>query len=108
MRVNYGQTVHGEPEIAAVVAVLRSSTQMGTNVREMECRVARLFDKPHGIMVNSGSSANFLAVKLLDLPAGSEVITPVLTFATTVAPLVQNGLVPAFVDAAPGTYVLMK
>ena len=104
MRVNYGQTVHGEPEIAAVVAVLRSSMQMGTNVREMECRVARLFDKPHGIMVNSGSSANFLAVKLLDLPPGSEVITPVLTFATTVAPLVQNGLVPAFVDAAPGTY----
>lgn len=104
MRVNYGQTVHGEPEIAAVVAVLRSSTQMGTNVREMERRVARLFDKRHGVMVNSGSSANFLAVKLLDLPAGSEVITPVLTFATTVSPIVQNGLVPAFVDAAVGTY----
>jgi CDP-6-deoxy-D-xylo-4-hexulose-3-dehydrase len=104
MRVNYGQTVHGEPEIAAVVAVLRSSTQMGTHVREMERRVARLFDKRHGIMVNSGSSANFLAVKLLDLPAGSEVITPALTFATTVAPIVQNGLVPAFVDVTPGTY----
>jgi CDP-4-dehydro-6-deoxyglucose reductase, E1 len=103
MRVNYGQTVHGEPEIQAVVAVLRSSTQMGENVREMERRVARLFDKRHGIMVNSGSSANFLAVKLLDLPAGAEVITPVLTFATTVAPIVQNELVPVFVDAAPGT-----
>lgn len=104
MRVNYGQTVHGEPEIAAVVSVLRSSTQMGANVREMERRVARLFDKAHGIMVNSGSSANFLAVKLLDLPEGSEVITPVLTFATTVAPLIQNGLVPVFVDVEPGTY----
>lgn len=104
MRVNYGQTVHGEPEIAAVVKVLRSSTQMGSEVREMERRVARLFDKRHGIMVNSGSSANFLAVKLLDLPPGSEIITPALTFATTVAPIVQNGLVPAFVDAAPGTY----
>lgn len=104
MRVNYGQTVHGEAEIEAVVAVLRSSTQLGANVREMERRVARLFDKRHGIMVNSGSSANFLAIKLLDLPAGAEVITPVLTFATTVAPLVQNGLVPAFVDVKPGTY----
>ena len=104
MRVNYGQTVHGEPEIEAVVNVLRTSTQLGASVREMERRVARLFDKRHGIMVNSGSSANFLAVKLLDLPAGSEVITPVLTFATTVAPLIQNGLVPAFVDAVPGTY----
>ncbi|WP_126975674.1 DegT/DnrJ/EryC1/StrS family aminotransferase [Frigidibacter oleivorans] len=104
MRVNYGQTVHGEAEIAAVVEVLRTSTQMGRHVREMERRVAALFAKPHGIMVNSGSSANYLAVELLDLPEGSEVITPALTFATTVAPLVRRRLVPAFVDAAPGTY----
>ncbi len=104
MRVNYGQTVHGEAEIDAVVNVLRTSTQLGQHVREMERRVARLFDKRHGVMVNSGSSANFLAVKLLDLPPGSEVITPALTFATTVAPIVQNGLVPAFIDVLPGTY----
>lgn len=104
MRVNYGQTVHGEEEIAAVIAVLRSSTQMGRHVREMQERVAALFAKRHGIMVNSGSSANFLAVALLDLPKGSEVITPALTFATTVAPIIQHGLVPAFVDAAEGTY----
>ena len=104
MRVNYGQTVHGDPEIDAVVNVLRTSTQLGPNVKEMERRVARLFDKRHGVMVNSGSSANFLAMKLLDLPHGSEVITPALTFATTVAPIVQNGLIPAFVDVTPGTY----
>lgn len=104
MRVNYGQTVHGDEEIDAVVAVLRGSTQMGDRVREMQSRVAALFAKRHGIMVNSGSSANYLAVELLDLPRGSEVITPVLTFATTVAPIVRNGLVPAFVDVRPGTY----
>ncbi|WP_426166623.1 DegT/DnrJ/EryC1/StrS family aminotransferase [Sandarakinorhabdus sp. DWP1-3-1] len=104
MRVNYGQTVHGEAEIAAVNEVLRSSTQMGARVRAMQARVAALFAKRHGIMVNSGSSANYLAVELLGLPPGSEVITPALTFATTVAPLVRHGLVPAFVDAAPATY----
>lgn len=104
MRVNYGQTVHGEEEIAAVVDVLRTSTQMGRRVREMQTRVASLFAKSHGIMVNSGSSANYLAVELLNLPEGSEVITPALTFATTVAPLVRQKLVPAFVDAAEGTY----
>jgi len=104
MRVNYGQTVHGDDEIDAVVAVLRGSTQMGDRVREMQSRVAALFAKRHGIMVNSGSSANYLAVELLDLPRGSEVITPALTFATTVAPIVRNGLVPAFVDVRPGTY----
>src|SRR5437870_1954081 len=102
--IPYGKTVHGEAEIAAVVEVLRTSTQMGKNVREFERRVAKLFAKPHGIMVNSGSSANFLAVALLHLPKGSEVITPVLTFATTIAPLVQHGLKPALVDVTPGTY----
>src|SRR5690606_13972179 len=40
----------------------------------------------------------------LDLPRGSEVITPALTFATTVAPIVRKGLVPAFIDAAEATY----
>ena len=55
-------------------------------------------------MVNSGSSANYLAIELLGLPHGAEVITPALTFATTVAPLVKNGLVPAFVDVEPDTF----
>jgi CDP-6-deoxy-D-xylo-4-hexulose-3-dehydrase len=104
MRVNYGQSVHGEAEIEAVVNVLRTSTQMGSNVRAMQSRVAALFDKANGIMVNSGSSANYLAMELLGLPQGSEVITPALTFATTVAPIVRQRLVPVFVDVEEGTY----
>src|SRR3954452_17721564 len=104
IRVPYGRTVHGEEEIAAVVEVLRTSTQMGVNVRKMEQSVAALFAKNHGIMVNSGSSANYLAIELLGLPQGAEVITPALTLATTVAPLVKNGLVPAFVDVEPDTF----
>lgn len=106
IRVPYGMTVHGEEEIAAVVNVLRTSTQMGKHVREMEERVSTLFDKPHGIMLNSGSSANYLGVELMNLPEGSEVITPALTFSTTVAPQVRSKLIPAFVDVEEGTYNL--
>jgi CDP-6-deoxy-D-xylo-4-hexulose-3-dehydrase len=105
-RVPYGKSVHGEEEIAAVVRVLRTSTQMGPHVAEFERQVARLFSKQHGIMVNSGSSALYLAADLLDLPEGSEFITPVLTFATTVAPFVKKGLVPVFLDVEEGTYNL--
>lgn len=104
IHVPYGRTVHGQDEIDAVVHVLQTSTQMGKHVRGMEEQVAALFQKNHGIMVNSGSSANYLAIEILNLPKGSEVITPALTFSTTVAPLVKSGLVPAFVDVAEGTY----
>ena len=48
-------------------------------------------------MSNSGSSANLLAIKSFNFPSGGEVITPTLTFSTTVAPIVQSNLVPVFV-----------
>lgn len=104
LSVPYGRTVHGEEEIAAVVEVLKTSTQMGPHVRQIENQVAKLFAKKYGIMVNSGSSANFLATRLLGLEPGCEVLTPALTFSTTVSPLVQNHLIPAFIDVEEGTY----
>jgi len=104
IHVPYGKTVHGEEEVQAVVNVLRTSTQMGKHVREMEERVAALYNKKYGIMVNSGSSALYLAADLLDYAPGAEIITPALTFSTTVAPIVKKGWIPAFVDVEEGTY----
>ncbi len=106
IHVPYGKAVYGEPEIEAVNKVLRSSTQMGKHVREMESRVAELYDKDYGVMVNSGSSALYLAAELMDLQPGDEVITPALTFSTTVAPIVKKGWIPSFVDVEEGTYNL--
>ncbi|OHA18502.1 MAG: NarL family transcriptional regulator [Candidatus Taylorbacteria bacterium RIFCSPHIGHO2_01_FULL_46_22b] len=106
MRVPYALTVYGKEEIRAVNEVLKDPTKLvtGPRVREFEQKIAALFGKKFGIMVNSGSSANVLAVESMELPVGSEVITPVLTFATTVAPIVQKNLVPAFADVEEGTY----
>lgn len=108
VRVWYASAVYGKEEIAAVTAVLSNPLKIGPGekVKKFERSVAKLFGKAHGIMVNSGSSANLLAIEVLDLPAGSEVITPVLTFSTTLAPLLQKGLTPVFVDVVPGTYVI--
>ena len=103
-RVNYAQSVHGEEEISAVLEVLKTSTQMGPNVSQFESAVAKLFAKQHGVMVNSGSSALMIAIEVLDLKPGSEVITPALTFSTTVATIIRAGLIPAFVDVEEGTY----
>lgn len=105
-RVPYGLSVHGEQEIKAVVKVLKSSTQMGLNVRTFENKVSKLFSKKYGLMVNSGSSALMLAIESLDLPKGSEVITPALTFSTTVSYLIKNKLKPVFVDVKKNTYCI--
>lgn len=109
MRVFYGQAIYGEEEIAAVIDVLRNQSlalMTGPKVAEFEGKIAALFGKKFGLMVNSGSSANLLAFAALDLPKGSEVITPALTFATTVSPLLQLGLVPVFCDVEPDSYVV--
>ena len=108
-RIFYSASVHDEAEINAVVEVLRSGPQglwPGKRVTAMEREVAKLFGKTRGVMVNSGSSALYLAVELLNLPKGSEVITPALVFSTDVAPLVRAGLIPVFVDVEPDTYCL--
>jgi len=105
-RVPYGLSVHGNPEIRAVINVLKKSTQMGKNVYEFEKKISKLFNKKYGLMVNSGSSALLLAMEVLNLPKGSEVITPSLTFSTTVSYIVRNGLIPVFVDVREGTYCI--
>ncbi|MFB4316039.1 DegT/DnrJ/EryC1/StrS family aminotransferase [Actinomadura sp. 21ATH] len=106
-RIPYARSVHDQSEIDAVLEVLNGDHQalrIGKNVAEMERRVAELSGKRLGLMCNSGSSALYLAVELLDLPAGAEVITSPLTFSTDVAPLVRAGLVPVFADVEPGTF----
>ncbi len=102
--VPYGTTVHGQDEIDAVVHVLKTTTQMSTHVRAFEEKIAALYQKKYGIGVNSGSSALYLAADLLNYDKGSEIITPALTFSTTVAPIVKKGWIPAFVDVEEGTY----
>tara|TARA_B100000989_G_scaffold151108_1_gene112689 strand:- start:26632 stop:27837 length:1206 start_codon:yes stop_codon:yes gene_type:complete len=97
-RVPYGSTVHGDEEIDAVVNVLKTSTQMGLNVETFENKISKIFNKKYGVMTNSGTSALFLAIESLNLPEGSEIITPSLTFATTVGCLVKNKLIPVFTD----------
>ena len=97
--------VHDEREIEAVVEVLRTSNlSLGPNVAACEAAIASLLAKRHGVMVNSGSSAIKLAIELLGFESGDEIITPAVTFGTDVAPIVQAGLIPVFVDVHPTTF----
>lgn len=98
---------YGEEEIKAVEECLRDGWLAGFGPRsvEFEEKIAKEFGKKYGVFVNSGSSACLLALAALDLPKGSKIITPALTFSTTLAPIIQLGYQPIFVDSNLTSYV---
>jgi CDP-4-dehydro-6-deoxyglucose reductase, E1 len=104
--ISYAKTIYGQEEIDAVVKCLNESTQMGNYARKFEIEIAKLFDKKECLYVNSGSSALFIGVEAFNFSQGSEVITPALTFGTSVGCLIKNNLVPVFVDVEPLTYCI--
>tara|TARA_B100000683_G_C12460742_1_gene543974 strand:+ start:279 stop:1421 length:1143 start_codon:yes stop_codon:yes gene_type:complete len=98
---------YGQEEIDAVVKSLESGWLGGQGPKsiEFEKAIAKRFGKKYGVFVNSGSSACLLAIAALDLPKGCKVITPACTFATTLAPIIQLGFKPIFVDVGLRDYV---
>jgi len=98
---------YGEEEIKAVEQCLRSGwlAGFGPQTIEFEQKIAQKFGKKYGVFVNSGSSACLLALASLQLPKNTKVITPACTFSTTLAPIIQLGLIPVFVDVGLNTYV---
>lgn len=90
-----------------MVRVLRggpTALRIGRHVREIEQSVAELFGKRRGVMCNSGSSALYLAIEVLDLEPGDEIVTSPCTFSTDIAPMIRKGVVPAYVDITPETF----
>lgn len=106
IKVSYAKTVYGQKEINAVVKCLNESTQMGKYSSEFEKRIASLFEKKYGIFVNSGSSALYIGMEAEKFPVGGEVITPALTFSTTVGCIVKSNLIPVFVDVDYDSYCI--
>ena len=107
-KIFYGRAVYDRKEIIAVNRVLKKDSLSlidGKNVKKLENIVAKIFGKKYGLMVNSGSSANLLALSSLNLKKGSEVITPTLTFSTTVAPIYQLGLIAKFVGVLENKFI---
>ena len=98
---------YGEEEIEAVQKALKDGwlAGFGPYTKEFEAKIAKEFGKKYGVFVNSGSSACLLALASLDLEKGSEIITPALTFSTTLAPIIQLGYTPKFIDSELTTYV---
>lgn len=111
-RVNYAGRVFGEREMTNLAdATLEFWLTYGHWSKQFEKGLADYLGVRYALMVNSGSSANLLAFMTLTSPLlgarricrGDEVITVAAGFPTTVAPIVQYGAVPVFVDMEPTT-----
>lgn len=98
LKVPYVSSVTGKEEVRAVIKALNTSTQMSKNVKLFEKKISNLYGYKYGIATNSGSSSLLLGMEALNIPKGSEVITPSLTFSTTVSCILKNNLIPTFVD----------
>ena len=98
MKISYGKNVYGREEINAVLSKLKKTTHMGEAVKRFENKIAKIFAKKYGLMVNSGSSALTLAMDVLGFKKGDEIITPCLNFGTAVSSIVLSGAKPIFVD----------
>jgi CDP-6-deoxy-D-xylo-4-hexulose-3-dehydrase len=98
--LNYNKAIYGKPEKDMVMKSLDDNwLSNGLLTLKFEGDFAKWWGIKHALTVNSGSSANFVAIQALNLPKGSEVITPAGgAFPTTIAPLIYHGLKPVFVD----------
>ena len=107
-----GRTFDADDLVHLTDAALDFWLTTGRFAERFESELAKWLSVRHAILCNSGSSANLLAVSTLTSPTlggdrlmpGDEVVTVAAGFPTTVNPLIQNGLVPVFVDIDLGTY----
>ncbi len=112
-KISYAGRVYDEKEVVNLVdASLDFWLTAGRYAHEFERKFSDFLGVRHCLLVNSGSSANLLAVSALTSPLlkerrlkpGDEVITTACGFPTTLNPIVQNNLVPVFIDVELGTY----
>ena len=105
-KISIADPTYGFAEVnEALDSLLSTWVTMGKKVKKFENSFARYIGSKYSVMVNSGSSANLLALSILTNPKfskriklGSEVLTPAVTWATTIFPIANVNLVPSFID----------
>jgi CDP-6-deoxy-D-xylo-4-hexulose-3-dehydrase len=112
-RINYAGRIYDEKEIINLVdSSLDFWLTSGRYAKEFENNFAKFLGVKYCLLTNSGSSANLLAISALTSPKlgkrqlqqGDEVITTACGFPTTLNPIIQNNLIPVFVDIKSPTF----
>ena len=99
-----GPYFDSEEYVSAIASLLDGWLVLGKEGTKFENRFSKFFNKPYGLLTNSGSSSNLLMMasmaskRLYNFPKGTKVITPIAGFPTTLNPILQVGFEPIFVD----------
>ncbi|MHA1940209.1 MAG: DegT/DnrJ/EryC1/StrS family aminotransferase [Promethearchaeota archaeon] len=113
MNIHLMEDSFTEEEFQAALSCFKSGRYtQGKKVVEFEEKFASWNDSKYGVMVNSGSSANLLAVFILkekyNLSDGDEILVPAVTWPTTIYPVIQNNLTPVFCDVDSSYNISVK
>lgn len=111
MNYNLVENIYTDKDINDMITTLQSDRlTMGNKVKEFETKFSEKFNFNYSVMVNSGSSANLLAFSVLCNPKrkhylkkGSRILVPSVCWSTSVYPIIQNGMIPIFMDVNPET-----
>ena len=108
MTLPFNRAIYNQREINAVLRVFKTEYLSGYKETAMfENELAKWWGMKYAVSTNSGSSANFIALQSLNLPKGSEVITPAGgAFPTTINPIIYLGYMPVFVDVSLDNFCL--
>lgn len=109
-QVRLSEPTFGPAEVMeALESLLSTWVTMGRKVERFERKWSNYVTCDHAVMVNSGSTANLLALKALEgdiIEEGDEVIVPAVSWSTSVFPIIDCGAIPVFVDVDPTTYTM--
>lgn len=108
-----GPTIDKDEYISIINTVLDGWFGLGSQASEFEAQLVKRLDKKYGVYVNSGSSANLIALETMKeiyckKDKKYKIITPAASFPTTVNPIIQLGFEPIFIDVELGTYNLIE
>ena len=93
--------------IPEIVNVLKSGNVLqGPNTLKLEDRISKLFKKKYCVLVNSGTDALSFSLSSLNLKAGSRIAVTSMSFIASASVILQNNLVPVFVDVCPDTMLM--
>ena len=108
--IRLSRPTYGSAEVMeSLDSLLSTWVTMGDKVQEFESGWSGYTDSTHGLMVNSGSSANLLALKALEgtvIKPGEEVIVPAVSWSTSIFPILDINAKPVLVDVEPNTYTI--